>query len=199
MNTINGLVLSGGLSSRMGSDKGLLLLNNKPWFKIAAEKLSPFCDKTFISIRKDQQPLYQAHQPFSSGMEFIFDRDELEIAGPAAGIISAHLYKPSCDWFVLSSDMLNITPGIISTAIDTRQKSSSYDACLFSPGERLEPLCGIYTAEGLEKLTEKILFTRNYSLTAHLNQMNVSPGSLKDISVENFKSFNTANDLDPIK
>ena len=47
-NLMNAYVLAGGKSSRMGADKGLILLNDKPMIQYVIEQLKPLCKNIFI-------------------------------------------------------------------------------------------------------------------------------------------------------
>ena len=52
---IYGLVLSGGKSTRMGRDKGLIAYHGIPQRDHLYQLLENSCDKTFMSIRKEQE------------------------------------------------------------------------------------------------------------------------------------------------
>ena len=56
--TLVGVVISGGKSSRMGTDKSLLLWNNKPFYLHAAEILAPFCSEIYVSCNVSQSNNY---------------------------------------------------------------------------------------------------------------------------------------------
>ena len=49
---MNGLVLSGGQSSRMGRDKALIDYHGLPQYAYVYDLLLGFCDKVFISSKK---------------------------------------------------------------------------------------------------------------------------------------------------
>src|SRR5690348_15042320 len=100
-----GVVLSGGQSSRMGQDKGLMMLHQKVWAKIAFEKLAALSNPALISINESQQKEYLKH---FSKKELSVDRSDLKIQGPLAGVLSAHLRHPDQDLMVLACDMLNM-------------------------------------------------------------------------------------------
>ena len=53
-----GVVLCGGESKRMGSDKGLLQDNGKIWAEKISEKLKHQNIPVVISINRDQQAVY---------------------------------------------------------------------------------------------------------------------------------------------
>src|SRR6185295_11874578 len=68
MNPLYGLVLSGGLSTRMGRDKGSLVYSEgRDQRTRGLELLRPFCDKVYVSIRREQEEFLPA------GMPRIFD------------------------------------------------------------------------------------------------------------------------------
>lgn len=51
---LNGLVLAGGKSQRMGNPKDKINWHGKEQRYFAADLLAPFCNEVFISCRKDQ-------------------------------------------------------------------------------------------------------------------------------------------------
>ena len=50
-----GVVLSGGQSSRMGTDKGLIKLESKSWAQIALDKLAAFQIPVVVCVDGKQQ------------------------------------------------------------------------------------------------------------------------------------------------
>jgi len=65
-----GLVLSGGKSTRMGTDKGLIKYHGVPQREYLYDLLSQVCEETFISLREEQE----AELP--SRMQTIVDLNE---------------------------------------------------------------------------------------------------------------------------
>ncbi len=92
-----GLILSGGKSTRMGSDKGLLVYHGKPQREYLFELAAQFCDAVYYSVREDQLDSFPVNAPV------IMDRDEYR--GPFNGILSAHEKHPEVAWLVLACDV----------------------------------------------------------------------------------------------
>lgn len=98
-----GLILCGGKSSRMGSDKGLLMHNNMTWSEYLKNSLSVYCDEIFVSINEFQAENYSK---FFLENTLIIDLENDK--GPLGGILSAHQKYPNADWFIIPCDMFDI-------------------------------------------------------------------------------------------
>jgi molybdopterin-guanine dinucleotide biosynthesis protein A len=96
-----GLVLAGGESKRMGSDKALLKQDGETQLSRAIGLLESHVDRVFVSTRADQ-----ADDPERSKFAQIIDRyDDM---GPVAGILSAMDSNDDVSWLVLACDLPNI-------------------------------------------------------------------------------------------
>ncbi len=116
---LTGLVLAGGKSIRMGTDKGAIHWYGKEQRYHMADVLAPLCSQVFISCRPDQQ---QAIDPDYSPLP-----DSVQVAGPMAGILSAFRQSPGHAWLVTACDLplldastlqfliANRNPGTIAT------------------------------------------------------------------------------------
>jgi len=142
-----GIVLSGGQSSRMGRDKGLVKAMEKTWAEIAVERLAAFGVPVFVSVNTLQLNDYL--QYFDRG-QLIVDRAELNIQGPLAGVLSAHLLHDDHDLFVFACDMINLQPNVLVKLIEEYQQRQP-EAIAFKGGQ-VEPLCAVYSSRGLKKL-----------------------------------------------
>jgi molybdopterin-guanine dinucleotide biosynthesis protein A len=94
---LNGLVLAGGQSQRMGRDKGALTWHGKPQREFLADMLEPVCAEVFISCRAEQAPdLPTRHQVLTDTF--------LEL-GPFGALLSAFRAQPDRAWLVVACDL----------------------------------------------------------------------------------------------
>lgn len=145
--TLLGLVLCGGKSSRMGTDKGQLRKDGCTWAKHMSDRLESLGLETYFSINPLQQSTYR--QIFSSETLII---DQVDVKGPLAGLLRAHQLFPKADLFVLPCDMIDIETPLLQRLLDIRRQIVGADVYLYTKNEQIEPLCAIYTASGLQKL-----------------------------------------------
>jgi molybdopterin-guanine dinucleotide biosynthesis protein A len=151
---LNGLVLAGGKSTRMGEDKALLQWHGKEQMYYLADLLKQFCNEVFISCRVDQAS--------SIDKKYEVIADEFENAGPLAAIISAFHQTKNCAWLVIACDL----PLLDEKTIDflVQQRDETMVATTFkSPYDNLpEPLITIWEPKALP-LLETALSEKRYS------------------------------------
>jgi molybdopterin-guanine dinucleotide biosynthesis protein A len=139
-NIIHGLVLAGGKSRRMGSDKALLMQDGQSQLSLAVALLSRALPKVYVSTRKDQ-----ADDVERSKYEQIVDRyDDM---GPAAGILSALESDASVSWLVLACDLPNMDDDTIAALIAAHSGEHPFTAYKSSHDGLPEPLCAIYSPD----------------------------------------------------
>ena len=114
---LNGVVLCGGQSSRMGSDKSKLLLNGKSLDELAFSKLQLFCHEVYFSINNSQNDL-------SYKISLL---DLYENQGPLSGILSSYYYLET-SLLVLAVDMPLITKNTLENLINQRDKTKHVTA-----------------------------------------------------------------------
>ncbi|MEP3837647.1 MAG: molybdenum cofactor guanylyltransferase [Algibacter sp.] len=111
---ITGIILAGGKSSRMGTDKGFLILNNQPFVQYSIDALSPLVSEIIIV---SDNPDYDVF-----GLKRI--NDITKNAGPVAGICSG-LEASSTDYnLILSCDIPLINTHILEILIDNIDANS---------------------------------------------------------------------------
>lgn len=136
-----GLVLSGGKSTRMGADKGLIAYHGMPQREYLYHILEKVCNKSFLSIRSEQR------QEIQSGFDTIIDEDIFK--GPFNGLLSAHKTHPEAAWFVLACDLPLITKNAVKELITARDTDSFATAFALKENPLPEPLCAIWEPKGL--------------------------------------------------
>ena len=145
---MTGVVLCGGQSTRMGTDKGLLVHQSITWAQRAADKLAQLNLPVVLSINEQQQIAYASS--FDTAL-LITDNKDLLIGGPLRGIVSVHLQYPTEDLFVLACDMIDMNKKVLENLYN-HYKQNSAEAFVFTYEQTPEPLCAIYTAKGLSKI-----------------------------------------------
>jgi molybdopterin-guanine dinucleotide biosynthesis protein A len=140
---MNGLVLAGGESQRMGQAKALLQYQEKAQFFCAIELLSLYCEQVYLSCRKKQGGLFLAAGYTGA---FIFDQSELGAIGPLNALLSAFKTDQQ-DWLVLGCDYPLINNDDITQLITLHKPA--YLSTVFQHPETgfEEPLIGIYSAQ----------------------------------------------------
>lgn len=159
---ITGILLAGGMSQRMGSEKGSIRIGNSYLYQYPLAVLKGLCDEILISTCNDS--LFREEHPTVC--------DEVKGIGPLGGIYSC-LKKSSSELnLVLSYDMPMINQSLFSLLIS---ESKGCDIVLPALGEdRPQPSCGIYrrsTAGLMEEMIAQKDFALNHMLKRSKNKI----------------------------
>jgi molybdenum cofactor guanylyltransferase len=188
MNTksITGIVLAGGRSSRMGSDKSMLRMKGKTLTEYAIDALKPLCSKVIISSNN-----------------FIYDftgcevwPDELTDRASMIGIYSCLKRSETDINIILSCDMPLMSSEMLEYLLEN---SANHAITVPVHGDHfIEPLCGIYnktSVEILKKFIDKGNFRLNQCILAGSgNLVSVGP-ELPFFSPTLFSNINTPEDI----
>jgi len=140
------VIMAGGKSSRMGSDKALLPFGAfSTLSEFQYDRLSPYFTTVYISAKcKDK---------FDFEASFIEDLAQFEESSPLIGLLSVltHLKTPVC---VLSVDTPFVTPHIFETLL-CEMKPSTQAVIARSPFGSHQ-LCGIYTPSLVPAIQEML-------------------------------------------
>ncbi|GLU44761.1 NTP transferase domain-containing protein [Allomuricauda sp. NBRC 101325] len=180
-----GLILAGGSSSRMGSDKGLLEYHQMPHREYLHQLLGKLCSKVFLSLREEQQT------EISAGIDFILDQNKYQ--GPFNGILSAHEIHPNGAWLVLACDLPYMDEVTLEQLIQNRNSEKDATAFISKIGEP-EPLVCIWEPHGLEKATSFLAETNSCSPKRFLKNAHVEL-----VLPTNEKALLNVNTLDEFK
>jgi molybdenum cofactor guanylyltransferase len=132
-----GLVLAGGASTRMRTDKAALQYHGRPQLQWAFELVAKFCAASFVSVRPDQRS-----DAARAGHPQIVDRRPG--IGPIAGISAALLEQPKAAWLVLACDLPFLTERTLEHLIAHRDASKIATAYRSAHDGLPEPLCAIW-------------------------------------------------------
>lgn len=186
---LNGLVLAGGKSKRMGTNKDLIKWHGKEQRYHVADMLKKFCKEVFISCRQEQ---VKEFDPAYKTLADIF----LNI-GPLGGILSALHAEKDKAWLVIACDLPLLNEETIQFLIDNRdpQKSATtYESPFDGLPEPLmtiwEPHCYPILLDFLEKgitSPRKVLLNSNEIII------------LKPSNPEALINVNTPKELEQVK
>lgn len=189
-----GIILCGGASTRMGNDKGLLKQEARTWAQTAFEKLSTLNIAVRFSVNNQQKEAYQ--KIFSDG-DLIVDNTDLSVHGPLLGVLTAHQYNPNQDLFLLACDLPLMDETLLKELFTLSKTNSSYDVFIYSNDNEPEPLCGIYTATGLQKIMNLYAHDKltRHSMKFMLDHLSVCKVPLTESQKKAFRNFNAHADL----
>ena len=134
---LRSIVLAGGASSRMGTDKALLRFLGEPQVHRMAGLLERVAPPAYVSVRSAQ-----AVSEAFRGLRLLEDR-EAEM-GPVEGVLSAFREAPECAWLVVAVDMPLLGEGTLRRLIELRDPELYATAYRICEIDAPEPLCTIY-------------------------------------------------------
>lgn len=189
MEDINVYILAGGKSSRMGSEKGLVLLNDKP-----------FIEHIIDVLLKMSLPIHivsNTHLYDSFGYPVY--SDIVKDKGPLCGIYTALIQSDKKYNLIVSCDIPFINEHVIEYLIN---RIIGVEDCIVPTHDgRSEPLCAIYSKDCTGVL-KNLLGANQLSVRAALNNINTQ---FIDISYQDFyfkklfMNINTKKELENSK
>ena len=138
-----GLVLAGGKSTRMGSDKSQIQYHGIPHQEHLYKLLESVCDEVFLSVRPEQLE--------SVPSDFKAVADNNQHRGPFNGILSAHADNPNDAWLVLACDLPLIDAETIIQLYSERDPNKYATSFATKESGLPEPLVTIWEPQALEQ------------------------------------------------
>ncbi len=181
---IQGLVLAGGKSLRMGSDKGLLNYHGKAHRNFSIEILQKLKLNTFLSVRKEQE---------------ITDIQTIEDVflglGPFGAICSAFQSNPNSAWLVLATDLPFVDENILKKLLEKRNPSKIATAIKGKNKDFPEPLITIWEPKSypilLNYLAQGISCPRKVLINNDVEIVEIDDAIIRNI--------NTPEEFDAVK
>ena len=191
---MHGLILCGGKSSRMGTDKGLLKLEAKTWAQTAVDKFSELNFPVKLSVNNEQYAEYSSVFPIA---DLIIDDESLSLRGPLLGLLSAHLKNPNDSIFLLACDMPLMEANVLKELLHHYNENAGGDAFVFTNEGEPEPLCGIYKSAGLSDVLKMLQAGKlsKHSMKFMLEHINTFSFPLREEQKKCFRNFNAHAEL----
>jgi len=129
---ITGIIIAGGKSSRMGSDKGFIILNGKPFVTHIIDTMKPLVNEIIIVSDNEEYN------------KFGYKRvdDLVKNSGPIAGLHSGLKHSKTEYNLVLSCDVPLIKTFILQQLVDALNEH--YDMIQLQSKNKIMPLIAIY-------------------------------------------------------
>ena len=155
---ITGIILAGGKSKRMGTDKASIKLNKKTLLENSVELLRPFCETILISSNNSEHKITETKTV----------PDEIADCGPIGGVYSC-LKESKTDWnFVISVDSALVKLQFVKHLIS---EIEDFDAVVPIHSKGKEPLIALYNKNCLFEI-EKIIRSGDFKMLNLLNSIN---------------------------
>ena len=140
-----GLVLAGGRSTRMRTDKAALAYGGRSQLERAMELITPHVERAYVSVRADQ-----AGEPLRARFPQIADLQEN--LGPIAGLLAAQARHPHAAWLLLACDLPLLDAATLAHLVGGRAPQRTATAYRSSHDGLPEPLCAIWEPRSAEPL-----------------------------------------------
>ncbi len=176
---VKGLVLIGGRSTRMGTDKSELNYFGKPQKEVVKELLEDNLLDTYYSIQNISEKPKEIHDTFLN-------------LGPFGGICSAFQKDPNSAWLVLATDLPFVDNNLIRQLLSKRNPSKVATAIKGKNKEFVEPLITIYEPKAypilLQYLAQGYSCPRKMLINSDVEIIEVDDGLIRNVNTpEEFK------------
>ena len=150
MSALYGLVVCGGESSRMGTDKSLLEYYGQPQRNYVFHMLQPFCTKVLMSCNHLQSLSIPSHyNPLPDSIQY-------EHIGPMAALLTAFDLYPGIAFLVVGCDYPFLKSSDIQYLVQHRRPGKMATSYYNHITDFYEPLLAIYEPDIQNSLLENL-------------------------------------------
>ncbi len=180
--SVQGLILAGGKSTRMGTDKGTLNFHGKDQRDFAINLLERHQLKTYLSVREEQD--IESENVIT---------DKFAGLGPFGAICSAFQKDPNSAWLVLATDLPFVNDELIALLLKHRNPSKAATTIKGKGKEFPEPLITIWEPKSypllLNYLSQGYSCPRKVLINSEVEIVEIDDNFIRNINTpEKFKA-----------
>lgn len=197
---ISALIVSGGMSTRIGRDKKFLEIKGRTFIELAVDVARKFADDIILVVGSTEQ----MENTKALGIDDIaIVADIKENLGPVMGVLTG-LHAASGEWaVVLPTDAPMMNAEIFTHMLDRRE---GYDAVVPASGEHLEPMYAVYRKDAMIDACAWALEVEGGRASLHnvvrglknVNYIPVDDFRKYDSELLTFYNVNTEEDLEEV-
>jgi len=181
MEAITGIILAGGKSSRMGTDKGMMFYKGRPMIQHILDPMAKICQRILIVT---SNPMYGMF-----GFELV--KDEKPDYGPVMGVLSGLRRSDTELNLVLSCDAPFVNFELMKQLI---RNSDDTDVVAASSSVGVHPLIAVYRQNCITAF-EQAVKQDEHRLRTVLDQLEVQEFKAEGKDEELLRNLNTKEDL----
>jgi len=181
MKGITAIILAGGKSSRMGEDKGLVLLDKTPMVKYVIDVVQLFVKKTILITNNKEYNIF--------GIPTYCDK--IKNKGPLAGVYTGLYYSKTDINIVLSCDTPYINTALLTFLLNQHK---THEVTIPQQKNTVHPLIGIYSKRCLYQLKE-MLDCNQLKMMKALKTLNLNVVDASEFDEKLFTNINTKSDI----
>jgi molybdenum cofactor guanylyltransferase len=175
-------ILCGGKSTRMQTEKGLVLYHGKPFIEHIIEAVLPISSNIILVTNTDDYDY----------LEYRKIKDIQPEKGPLGGIYTAFMESESELNLILSCDIPLITTEILEELI--AKHNADFDVTVFEDSDRLHPLIGIYSTK-IIPIIEKAIAENDLKMMRFLSKIKCQKLKIEKDNSHFFKNINSPEEL----
>lgn len=181
-NNVTAIILAGGKSSRMGTDKGLVLIKGKHMVEYVIDAVKSCCDEMLII----------SNQNGYDGFGVKVLKDDIENIGPIGGIYTGLNHSKNNINIVLTCDSPFVDATLISEMLNSY--NNDMDVLFLAHQNLIYPLTAIYNKRILKNIKSHIE-KGEYKVRTLFKTVNSQKMNLSNINSLKVQNINTQEDL----
>lgn len=182
---VGAIILAGGKSSRMGTDKGLLSLNGKPMVAHVMDILKPITDDIIIISNN------VAYEVFGVPVY----EDLIKDAGPLAGIYTGLKHSKHDKNIVVSCDVPFVSEKLLHYLINS---CKNYDVTIPIKNNKTHQVIGLYDKKCVP-IFKNELYNNQLKMKVALEKINLNIVDANQFDEKEFINVNTPIELKEIQ